>query len=202
MILNATYDNQPFNYQRTPTPNSIIENQLFSKTCRPSSLASNSMLQDSSSIQQIPTPKASEHFPKMSFTQSIHYNNIQSFVNLKQTVSDIEAGDRRQKPNNLKKSQIKDHFSEIIPDSFMKPQKERKSHQPIFGRTNEIFEEKIGICESKIINPSDAEWEEMVPKEKSDNKIQEKCNEMIEACTSDMFQFLLDEILEELSHNN
>jgi hypothetical protein len=157
-------------------------------------------LDDSSLVHQVPTPKGV--MPHLSFTQSVNSSNIESFVNLKKTISEMENPSSRVKQNQSKRSQIKDHFKEIVPDSLFKPQTNPQNNQQIFERTNEIFEEKIGICESKIVEPNDSEWAEVVREEEPVPGENKMCTEMVEACTSDMFQFLLNEILEELANNN
>lgn len=123
---------------------------------------------------------------------------MDSFVNLKKTVSDFEHEQVKNRSKMNRKSQIKDHFQELLPNSFMKSHVGKNGGHQVFGRTNEVFKEKIGVSESQVIGGDDGEWGEVVrTREKK-----EKCNKVVEACTVDMFQFLLNEVLEELAQSN
>ena len=169
----------------------MIENQLFSKTCRPSSLASDSGFANSS--VQIPTPKGS-NLKNMVFSQSMCSDNLKSFVNLKNTVSEIETF-----PNEAKaflktgnKGKISDHFTEILPELV---NKEKSIEEKKIFETNGEFQEKIGICESKIMTEEQIE-------DLSNQNEKTKSEDVVEAYTSDVFQIILNEILEEIAKSN
>ena len=148
---------------RVPSNNSIIENQLFSKTCRPSSLVSSSIHQSMSNFST--TPKSFNNFthnfqfnkhlkrsdisnnghsselkrkpnqemlesteehknhPLKNFSQSLYCENIKSFVNLRQTISELDythekigkyEGERKKINEAFSKKKIKDSGKEIV----------------------------------------------------------------------------------------
>ena len=200
MTINSQFDDNQYQYHRVPTPNSVIENQLFSKTCRPSSLASDSVFQNSSSVL-VSTPKVSDNFDKIAFSQSMNSHNSKSFVNLKKTISEIDGKNQQNINNKIflktngKSSKINYNFTEIYSEKDKEINLEKKTEENgLFERTNEIFEEKIEICESKII--IEDQFDSLVKNKKS------KCENIVDSYTSEVFQILLNEILEEISKNN
>jgi hypothetical protein len=201
LIIDSMINQDQYKIQRIPTPNSVIENQLFSKTCRPGSLVKNSDMNNSSSIQ-VSTPNCSQNFNSMSFSQSLNCDNIKSFVNLKKTVSDIDINRSMQPAEKMQSKREKpivgDYFMGIVPDSFVKSNNDVRSS--LFERTNEIFHEKIGICESKVMEPEVTNNIEHGNNMNANKKIES--GQIVEECTGQMFQILLEEILEEIVKNN
>lgn len=163
--------------------NAAIEEQLFSKTCRPGSLASNSVFGDS---RQVPTPKASGSFHKTSFSCSLMCGDLESFVNLKRTVSEVEddvqvgrAFVKRNKPR------IADHFAGIAADSFIKM---RNTVEPDLFESNEP--EPKG--QRDLENTEEPAEEERTERER-------KCEWVVDACTSEVLKLIYQDAVDELA---
>ena len=161
------------------TRNSIIEDQLFSKTCRPSCLSS-SYLKHSSCLN-MPSPKNMANQQPLNhlqqnyseiltisnkhFSQTALCENMKSFVNLRQTISEIDYKADNRLVNTI----------EIENDEL-----------PVHNQLSEAFSKKKKSI-SVLLDLREGQF----------TKPKGICQDAIEACSSQLLEILLQEALKD-----
>ena len=171
--------------------NSEIEQELFSKTCRPESLTSSHL--GTVITQEMPTPKSQNG--RSPFSKSLFYDNLKSFVNLKQTVSELDYGTEQMKASTV--------FSK----------KNFVSSEKIFQKRGEVCLaiKNLGLSGVGLFPGNRCGDSEIAPfsgRERggsgSDRTLAQEHieNGIVENCASEMVKMLLNEVFEEIQRIN